>query len=272
MVKKHLEEVEPIDYSDESEEEEQPKTSIKKKVETVETISAKTGKPKRVMSEKQKKILAEARVLARARRAEIKEMHMKEKEMKKEQFLIRKLELEKKVKEHENKIRKLAYEAGHVTEEQYENATGKKVRKKSVKKDPLEDDEEDLRQRKKIEELEEKLNEMKKSHCAGSRITASKPKVIKEESESEEEIEEDIELPKRGRGTPAKKPISRSTSVESTSSRTGAPKVKLEEVEDVPNESKRFKNKNPMVREQEVSGDQKKLMDTMRHLFPTGGF
>jgi hypothetical protein len=234
-------------------------------------ISLKTGKPKRVMSEAQKQNLVKARAAARIKKDELKGMRLQEKKLKKEEHLVKKLDLEARIKAHEDNLRLLAYKAGRVSKDEYEATTEKKIRKKSVKKDHLADDEVDNEENKEISALEEKLEKLK------FKSKIKKPKAIKEESEIEESSEEELsyEPPKRSRehkGTPAKKPQSRSNSVESTSSRSGNPKIKLEKVEDVPSESKRFKNKNPMVRDQPVSGEQDKLKSVMASLFPTTNF
>jgi hypothetical protein len=249
------------EYSSE-EEEIEPEPPIK------ENINPRTGKPRRKMSEAQMGNLVKARAAARIKKEELKGMRLQEKKLKKEEFLVKKLDLEARIKAHEDNLRLLAYKAGRVSKDEYEATTEKKIRKKSVKKDHLADDDIDIEEKNEITALEEKIEKLKFK----SKIKGKKVPVIEEESSEEEEPEPEPRRTREHRGTPAKKSISRSSSVESTNSRAGNPKIKMQPVEDVPDPASRMKVKRPMEREEEVSGDQKKLLDTMRHLFPTGSF
>ena len=131
------------------------------------------SKPKRIMSEKQAENLKKARELAYAKRRELAEISKKEKELKKEQHLIRKLELEKKITNHENYKRQLLIDSG---------LAPKPVRSYKKKEEVIE--EEDQEEQDEIIKLEEKLAKLK----------SKKKKVVIEESE--EEIEEEEEIPK----------------------------------------------------------------------------
>lgn len=156
--------------------------------EPVETakieISAKTGKPKRIMTEKQKLAFAKARAKGREVRKANKELREKEKQIKKEDLLIRKLECEKKVMAHESRKKQLLVDTGYISEE----SAGLKKKKeraeygsKKVKEEENEEDE--------IEALERKLANLKKT---------KKPKAPKTPDVSEnEDSEEEIVLPER---------------------------------------------------------------------------
>jgi hypothetical protein len=253
------------EYSSE-EEEIEPEPPIK------ENINPRTGKPRRKMSEAQMGNLVKARAAARIKKDELKGMRLQEKKLKKEAHLVKKLDLEARIKEHEDHLRLLACRAGRISKADYEATIEKKVRKKSVKRDPLEDDDVDIEEKNEINELEERLNKLKFK----SKLKAKKPIIIEE---SEEEKSEE-EAPKRGRGTPASHyagsrstaPVSRSASVESTSSRSGNPKVKFEHTPDVPDPSSRKKTPNPMERENLSNNNDEKMKATLRCLFPTGNF
>jgi hypothetical protein len=249
------------EYSSEEEEIEQ-EPPIK------ENINPRTGKPRRKMSEAQMGNLVKARAAARIKKEELKGMRLQEKKLKKEEFLVKKLDLEARIKAHEDNLRLLAYKAGRVSKDEYEATTEKKIRKKSVKKDHLADDDIDIEEKNEITALEERIEKLKFK----SKIKGKKVPVIEEESSEEEEPEPESRRGREtNRGTPAKRQVSRNSSVESNCSRTST-RIKMQPVEDVPNESKRMKNKNPVEREQPVSGEQDKLRNVMASLFPTGNF
>ena len=83
------------------------------------------------MSQKQKENLAKARVAARLKRKELSDLRKQEKDIKKDSLLVRKLEVEAKVREHKAKLQQLAIKAGYEpTEEEKKNII--KQRKKRV--------------------------------------------------------------------------------------------------------------------------------------------
>jgi hypothetical protein len=174
------------------------------KNEEPEVALNKFGKPKRVMTEHHKEQLAKARVKARAVRTQLKDIRNKEKEMKKEDLLLRKLELEAKIVSHNNKKKDLMVRAGYLTREE---AGEKKERKKYEKKEDreerddlkIEEEEED-----KLKKLEEELAQLKlkkksvkeeveepepKEHKKKSK----KPKVVEPESDSDADTEPEPE-------------------------------------------------------------------------------
>lgn len=172
----------------ESEEETKPKAKVKKtkesKGENDVLVSKKTGKPKRVMSEAQKENLAKARVLGRARRKELKDLRDQEKAIKKDNFLIRKLEVEKQVLEHKKKMRALAEGAGYLEKEP-------KIRGKYKERSTeLKDDDNDKFQQTEIEKLEAQLATLRSSKTRPSKNRAP---VSESESETEPEPEPEPE-------------------------------------------------------------------------------
>jgi hypothetical protein len=153
-------------------EEQRPIEENEDEVIELKVLNKTNSKPKRIMSEKQKETLAKARELAYQKRREMADMSKKEKELKREQHLIKKLELQKKINQHEEYKKKLLIDSG---------LAPKPVRSYKKKEEVIE--EEDQEEQDEIKQLEEKLAKLK-----------TKKKVIKEpESEPEEESEEEIE-------------------------------------------------------------------------------
>lgn len=164
-----------------SETEAKPPTKVRlshKKKEYVEvngeTVEIVPKKPKRVMSEAQKKVLAAARVKARAVIKEKAELTKKRKELKKERHLLKKLEYEADLAKHNEYKKKLLTEAGLVPKE-----IGTKIRKKRVEKGS--DDDSDTNE---ILELEQKI----------SKLRTRKVKKPEPEPEPESESEEEQSL------------------------------------------------------------------------------
>lgn len=161
-----------------SETEAKPPTKSHKKKEYVEvngeTVEIVPKKPKRVMSEAQKKVLAAARVKARAVIKEKAELTKKRKELKKERHLLKKLEYEADLAKHNEYKKKLLTEAGLVPKE-----IGTKIRKKRVEKGS--DDDSDTNE---ILELEQKI----------SKLRTRKVKKPEPEPEPESESEEERNL------------------------------------------------------------------------------
>lgn len=170
------------------------KKNVKKTIETKgepEVQYTKTGRIKKPMSEAQKENLTKARIKARIVRKELKELRDAEKSIKKDDRLIRKLEVEAKILNHNEKKKLLFKNAGYVNEET------EKPKKKETK---INDEETEEQQ---IKALEEKLNNLRKGkEDAFKKSKAKEKRIIKEEveiSSAESEIEEEeviIEKPK----------------------------------------------------------------------------
>jgi len=223
----------------ESEVETKPKP-IKKKVrqatpeENLKAGLTKTGRVKREMSEAQKKVLAAARVKAREKRSELKAIRDKEKSLKKDDVLIRRLMVEKKVLEHKNMLKNLAVDAGYASE----SKRPKPKRKPYTHKDK--DDEEPYVKEKnaEIEILKAQLKELQKKHK------------IQVESDSESDSS-DIELEPQAR-PPIKSTIKPKKVIEPEKDERYKPKKPtIKPVEKVPDIKERRKPQNPMMNYEE---------------------
>jgi hypothetical protein len=179
----------------ESEGEYEPKpVKLNKAKKTIETKDepevqyTKTGRIKKPMSEAQKENLSKARIKARAVRKELKELRDAEKNIKKDDRLIRKLEVEAKILNHNEKKKELFKKAGYVNDE---------VETKPKKKQSKVNEEETEEQQ--IKALEEKLSLLKKKEVKEVVEKPKKKKVatpISSPEESEEENEVIHETPK----------------------------------------------------------------------------
>lgn len=134
-------------------------------------------KPKRKMTEKQKENLAKARVKAREVLKAKKEMSDKRKELKKEDLLMKKLELQKTIHQHEERKKRLLIEGGLI-----EPKRKTRVKKEVVEESEPEEDPE-------IKELEEKLAKMK----ASENKIVERRKVKKPVPDSSSELDEPVE-------------------------------------------------------------------------------
>lgn len=124
----------------------------------VEPKLSKGGKIKKPQTEAQKQNLVKARAKGMAKRKEMKELRDKEKRIKEEDILLRRLDVEAKVLEHETKKKAMFKRAGYVNE-------SKEVKEPKVKKERAKygskcvpdttDEEEEIRM------LEEKLSKLK---------------------------------------------------------------------------------------------------------------
>jgi hypothetical protein len=224
------------DENSEVETEVKPK-SIKKKEKIPEgyvpvEISKKTGKPKRIMSQKQKDALAAARSKGRIVRHEMMLLKKKQKELKKDKLLMTKLEVEAEVLEHKKKLQQMAIRAGYEpTEEQKKNIIGRKPYKK---RDHLEDDDYDKSKKDEIAELQKQLKELQKKHKL----------IPQSESESESE-EEEVK-------TPIKPTIKPKKVIEPEKEERYKPKKPtIKPVEKVPDIKERRKPQNPMMNYEE---------------------
>jgi hypothetical protein len=165
----------------------EPKEKSKKTLKD-EGILVPPPKKKRVLSEKHKEALAKARVKAREVLKAKSDINRRRKEMKAEHMLIKKLEFERDLQQHENYKKKLILEGGFREPE----AIGVKERKKRVTKERIEDEplEDHIDE---IKALEEKLSKLRTdTHARGY----GKKEVKKIETpatpvESEEESEEE---------------------------------------------------------------------------------
>jgi hypothetical protein len=119
-----LDNLDDLNASDYSDNEQNEKPVIKEKPIELN----KYGKPKRVMSDKQKATLAAARLKGAAKRKELAEIKRKEQELKVENHLIKKLELQKRIKQHERRKKRL--EEVSDSEDEIEGETKKVTIKK----------------------------------------------------------------------------------------------------------------------------------------------
>lgn len=214
----------------ETESEEEIETKIKPKSRKVKEdvkaeidenpkqLFSKTGRPKRTMSEAQKANLAKARIKAREKRKELKEIRDQEKGLKKDDMLIKKLEVEAKVLEHKRRLQKLAVNAGYAKEEDIDPPV-RKERKPKAPHNHLKDDDHDKYQADAILKLEAQLEELRSKSSK-----TKKTKIIEPESESEEsEVELEI------------RPVVKKEK-----------KVKVEAIEKLKTPAKNFKEDNKM--------------------------
>jgi hypothetical protein len=152
----------------------------------------KYGKPKRVLTEKHREALAAARLKGIAKRKEIAAMKKKEKEIKSEQYLIQKLELQKRIKDHERRKKALI-------EDVEEDIP---IKKRGV----IEREAEEAKEKEKINEIEELKKQLEsiQKDLTNVKIEQSKPrkKVIKTIIESD--LEDEPDTPDK---TPIKEPI-----------------------------------------------------------------
>jgi hypothetical protein len=204
------------------------------------------------MSEKQKQNLAKARVAARAKRAELKALRDKEKALKKDDLLIKKLMVEKKVLEHKKMIKNLAVDAGYYSESERPKPKRKPYTHKNIKED---DDEEDKYKKSEIEELKEQLKALKKKHKI---IT---PDNSEAESETESEVEH--EVIKKSHSKPIIKP---KRVIEEKEKRLKPKKPIIEKDPDLPPVSSRKKNPNPM-KNYEEDDDNPQIKAALNSLF-----
>ena len=216
-------------------------------------ISKKTGKPKRIMSEAQKKVLASARVKARAVRKELKEVRDAEKNIKKESLLMRKLQVEAKVLEHNENKKKLFVQAGYIESEALDAEIKKKKKAPAGEKDRLENEiEED-----KIRQLEEQLANLRSSKKEPALKTTlflkgRTPKTNKNRGRGDTTP---VESPEESEDEPEPEP---------------EPKIKRKEVLKPKMEinPKRLENQNPMSRVQARPDMSKEMREAMMSLFP----
>jgi hypothetical protein len=219
----------------------------------------KYGKPKRVLTEKQKESLAAARLKGMAKRKELAVMKKKEKEMKDEQFLIQKLELQKRIKDHERKKKEL------IEDVESEEVIPKKPRNRGI----INREAEEMVEKEKTNELEElkKQLELIQKDLTNVKLEQSKPrkKVIKTiiESDLEDEPEEELE----NKGVPQKEPViqlSRHGSASSITSDTSITRSSMRRP--VMNDGPPPTNlRNPIKK---VSNHQSEFTRKMRELFP----
>ncbi len=189
-----ISEIESSDEEVETEVIEKPKKvkAVAKEVE--KPLLSKTGRPKKVMSEQQKLNLAKARVKGREKRKELKGIRDQERQIKKDDLLIKKLEMEAKVLEHKRRLQKLAVNAGYANDEDVDKPI-KKERKPKAAHDHLKDDNLDVQQKSQIEKLEEELAALR------VKVAPKKKKVVAPVveqdlvSESEAESDEEVVVP-----------------------------------------------------------------------------
>lgn len=233
----------------ESEVEAKPPTKSHKKKEYAEvngeTVEIVPKKPKRVMSEAQKKVLAAARVKARAVIKEKAELTKKRKELKKERHLLKKLEYEADLAKHNEYKKKLLTEAGLVPKE-----IGTKIRKKRVEKGS--DDDSDTNE---ILELEQKI----------SKLRTKKTKKPEPEPEPESESEEEVVVEKKVRRKREPNPEPEPESQPEPRNERLKPKTPIIKKNDsVIDESERFKPNQAAVR----TTQDKDINSQIRLLFP----
>lgn len=189
------EDINASDYSDNEEPEVKP-VPTKKPVPTriprkdcVLPELNKYGKPKKELTERQKEALAAARIKAAAKRKELAAIKRKEQELKTEQFLIQKLELQKKIKDHERKKMELLDDIENDVEPKPKRKTPGQLAKEV-------EEENDRKHQKEIEELKKQLELIQKD-LTEVKNTKPKKKVIKTiiESDLEDEVEEEQEVP-----------------------------------------------------------------------------
>lgn len=187
-----LESIASLESESENEIEIKP-VKLKKSKKVLETTNepevqyTKTGRIKKPMSEAQKENLTRARIKARAVRKEMKELRDAEKSIKKDDRLIRKLEVEAKILNHNEKKKSLFKKAGYVNDDVEE--TEKPIKKQNKINEEI--NEED-----RIKELEEQLAQLK---IKSNNKKQPKKKIetpLESENESEEENEIIVEKPK----------------------------------------------------------------------------
>lgn len=210
-----------------------------KKQEPEVRISKRTGKPVRELSEKQKQNIVKARKKAREVRERLKQMTLKEKEIKKDSLLLRELELAKKIKEHKDRLKNLACDAGLADE----SLRPKPKRKPYTHKPKEEDDDYEKSKKSEIEELKRQLKELQKKHNIKAQIE-SDDEIEVEEEEEEEEEKKVVEVKR----AVVKKPV-------------------MKKVEKVPNIDERKRPPNPMERDNIGDIRDKKLQQAMLQLF-----
>lgn len=192
----------------------------------------KTGRVKKEATEAQKKAMAKARVRAREVRKQMSELKKAEKDIKKDALVMRKLEVEAKILEHNEKKKKLFVRAGYINEKEAD-IKEKKPRAPKGTKERLEDEEEEN----KVRELEEQLALLKNK----KNIKKVEPEP---ESEPEEENEIIVEKPK----------VIKRSSIQT-------PKMELK--------LKRAEHSNPMARQGPAKTTMDPaLMASMKSLFP----
>lgn len=239
--------------------------SLESEIDHKREIKEKTSKPKgtkgepeikkkRVMTEKQKENLAKARVLARKKRSELKSLKDREKALKKDDLLIKTLELEKKVKEHQNRIKNLAIDAGYESESK-RPPKPKQKRKEYVKKTIDDDDAYEVDKKSQIAQLEERLNKL--------RAPIKQKEKVESESESdsssdESEIEEKVPVKK------APKKVAKIIE-EEEDNRYKPKKPSMVKEPLVPSEKSRKKPPNLLIRE--TIDDNAEIQKALKSLF-----
>lgn len=148
---------------------------VKPKIEKAIQLT-KGGKPKRPQTEAQKLNLAKARAKGREVRREKKALNDAEKSIKKESNLIRKLEVEAKLLEHEEKKKALFIKAGYVSGKIPKERA--KYGSKKVDEDALEEDE--------ITALEAKLASLRSKKIPIKTVKVQEESDVESESEEEE--------------------------------------------------------------------------------------
>jgi hypothetical protein len=176
---------------------------LKKKIKKQEVLVepeiqyTKTGRIKKPMTEAHKENLARARVRARAVRKELSELRKSEKAIKQDDRLMRKLAVEAKILEHNERKKELFVKAGYINEK--DANLKKKPRAQIGAKDNLiEENEEET-----IKKLEDQLAHLKTKPKSLKKPKEPEPEI---ESESEFEIEQEIIEPPKLKRTVQKKP------------------------------------------------------------------
>lgn len=184
-----IDELDASDFSDTEEPIIKPKPKPKEKVVLPELN--KYGKPKRKMTEKQLATLAAARIKGAAKRKELAAIKAKEKELKSEEFIIQKLELQKKIKAHEKKKKALMAPDD-------ESDTDTETKPKPKKKTPIYHEDVEEKERKQAEEIEELKKQLEAlgADLKETKKEVAKPKrrIVKTIIESDLEDEEDGEI------------------------------------------------------------------------------
>lgn len=258
MRSKESEETESIASFTDSENEVETKVKPKSKMTRPKTPAenlalglTKTGRVKREMSEAQKKVLAAARVKAREKRKELKEIRDKEKSLKNDDLLIRRLTVEKKVLEHKNMLKNLAIDAGMADE----SLRPKPKRKPYTHKEKDEDDDYQKSKRNEIAKLQKQLEELQIKH----KVVSKKEESSDSESESEEE---EIVVERK------KKPVKVIRKVEENKEeRIPVKKPVFKPDPPLPPESSRKKIENPMKHVSKGNTEDPRLRLALNSLF-----
>jgi len=184
-----LDNLDDLNASDYSDNEQNEKPVIKEKPIELN----KYGKPKRVMSDKQKATLAAARLKGAAKRKELAEIKRKEQELKVENHLIKKLELQKRIKQHERRKKRL--EEVSDSEDEIEGETKKVTIKKKGPWTVETDTEIEKKQKAELALLKEQLDKLQLDLTSVKTEQKTRPKrrIVKTIIESDVEDDSDDE-------------------------------------------------------------------------------